>query len=245
MKKAFTLAEILIVLMIIGVLTAILLPVAFQSAPDENVMKFKKAHSTLATVLRELTASTRYYANGDLGQKAAVGDANPTPLIPKDQTGGSEANHTYFCESLADIMSYKEKDCKTSGSGDGFVTVNVDSASISSAKSKVDTECSEVAETAKEIITPDNVVWYQVRPETTFGRFETGTTSRRFSDPNGSVNYPDDFGFDSKYKIFCIDIDGIGTGEAPFGYGIRADGKLLVGARAEEWQNKTIQKGND
>ena len=39
-KKAFTLAEIMIVLVIIGVLSAILLPVAIHSAPDENVMKF-------------------------------------------------------------------------------------------------------------------------------------------------------------------------------------------------------------
>ena len=56
MKKAFTLAEILIVLVIIGVLTAILLPIAFQSSPDENVMKFKKANNTLGTIIRELTS---------------------------------------------------------------------------------------------------------------------------------------------------------------------------------------------
>ena len=42
MKKGFTLAEILIVLVIIGVLTMILLPIAFQSSPDEQDMKLKK-----------------------------------------------------------------------------------------------------------------------------------------------------------------------------------------------------------
>ncbi len=40
--QAFTLAEILIVLVIIGVLTMILLPVAFRSSPNEDVMRFKK-----------------------------------------------------------------------------------------------------------------------------------------------------------------------------------------------------------
>ena len=38
-QKAFTLAEILIVLTVIGILTAILMPIAIQSAPDENVLK--------------------------------------------------------------------------------------------------------------------------------------------------------------------------------------------------------------
>ena len=41
LKKAFTLAEIMIVLAVIGILTAIMLPTAYQSTPDEDVMKFK------------------------------------------------------------------------------------------------------------------------------------------------------------------------------------------------------------
>ena len=39
-----------------------------------------------------------------------------------------------------------------------------------------------------------------------------------------------------------MDIDGIGKGEDPFGYGIRADGKVLPGARADEWLQKSIQE---
>ena len=49
--KAFTLAEIMIVLVVIGILTAILLPAGFQSAPNENIMKFKKANTTLYRVI--------------------------------------------------------------------------------------------------------------------------------------------------------------------------------------------------
>ena len=44
------------------------------------------------------------------------------------------------------------------------------------------------------------------------------------------------------YKVFCMDIDGIGKGEDPFGYGIRVDGKVLLGARAQEWLQKSIQE---
>ena len=43
MKKGFTLAEIMIALVVIGVITSILLPVAFNNVPNENVMKFKKS----------------------------------------------------------------------------------------------------------------------------------------------------------------------------------------------------------
>ena len=67
MKKGFTLAEILIVLVIIGVLTVILLPMAFQSSPDEEVKKKKKGNNTLLTVVRELVSSDEYYKDGDLG----------------------------------------------------------------------------------------------------------------------------------------------------------------------------------
>ena len=69
MKKAFTLAEIMIVLTIIGVLTAILLPIANHSRPDEAVMKFKKADTTLKNVIRELVNSDKYYLNGDLAKR--------------------------------------------------------------------------------------------------------------------------------------------------------------------------------
>ena len=95
MKKGFTLAEILIVLVIIGVLTMILLPVAFQSSPDEKVMKFKKGYNTLNTVIRELVSSDRYYQNGDLGTRANGNTID----------GEHDGDITYFCETFADTIS--------------------------------------------------------------------------------------------------------------------------------------------
>ena len=68
MKKAFTLAEVMIVLTVIGILTAILMPIAFHSTPDQNVMKFKKANSTLGTIFRELVSSDKYFQDGDLSR---------------------------------------------------------------------------------------------------------------------------------------------------------------------------------
>jgi len=64
------------------------------------------------------------------------------------------------------------------------------------------------------------------------------------------ANYGDEDGFDISYKIFCMDVDGIPNSatetecgnECPFGYGIRADGKILNGARAEEWLKRGLNK---
>ena len=58
----------MIVLSVIGVLTAILLPVARMSMPDESLIKFGKAHNTLGTVIRELVNGDKYYSEGDLGK---------------------------------------------------------------------------------------------------------------------------------------------------------------------------------
>ena len=102
-KFGFTLAEILIVLVIIGVLTMILLPVAFQSSPDEQVMKFKKGYNTLATVIRELVTSDKYYQNGDLGIKS-----NGEQIYDNDE------KRTYFCETFADTLKTKSVNCQKS-----------------------------------------------------------------------------------------------------------------------------------
>ena len=43
-KHAFTLAEILVVLGVIGVIAAVVIPTAFKSSPDEDILRFKRAN---------------------------------------------------------------------------------------------------------------------------------------------------------------------------------------------------------
>ena len=106
MKKAFTLAEIMIVLSVIAILTAILLPSARNVMPDEKVMKFKKGHLAFVNVINELVNSDKYYLNGDLGVRAN------NVLID----GLHEGDNTYFCETFADVLgNIKEKDCQGIG----------------------------------------------------------------------------------------------------------------------------------
>ena len=254
-KNAFTLAEIMIALVVIGVITSILLPVAFNNVPNENMMKFKKGNATLAKVINELVTSGEYYAPGDLGKK------------PNGEMidGKHNKDVTYFCKTFGEMVTTKSINCSEDKSANNqalaFVQVGDTIASgeafsngnITKAKEQVDISCKEMAsKVGKEIVTSDNIVFYQTTPSIPYGILwgdstelltgstagcgDTCYTTRLFFDGHTTVE-----GFDRIYKIFCMDVDGVDYGEEPFGYGIRADGKILTGKRADEWMEKSIQ----
>lgn len=267
MKKAFTLAEVMISITVIGVISAIVLPVAMNSRPNENVMKFKKAHTTLYQVISTLVSSDKYYQNGDLGITV---DGQPIRY---------DSLPSYFCESIADLLSTKSVKCLKRGKGTpgSWLASNewindivngsqqkrtVTEETIAATKAKFDSVCKNAAKViGPEIVTTDNIVYYNAGTNTQFHgdhqvNSETGITYDRlrgFSPPGQfPANYHDEDGFDISYKIYCIDVDGIPNNpddctcnpkdECPFGYGIRADGKIMPGARAEEWMKKDPQE---
>ena len=269
--KAFTLAELMIVLSIIGVLAGILIPIANHSRPDENVMKFKKANTTLGRVIRELVTSDKYYCNGDLGIKADC----TTRVV-------NNPNRVYFCETVADLLSTKISNCSTAAStrlgawlisneypedianSDETQVRTVTEDTIASTKIQFDDICKDAAKIiGEEIKTTDDIVYYQGSSDWTFAaqcmRNPESQSQfceyRIFAEPNSlTPKFADQDGYDIAYKTYCIDIDGIPSGGSddcddvkdicPFGYGIRVDGKILVGARAQEWIEK-IQKPGD
>lgn len=53
-RKAFTLTELLIALGVIGVLTAILMPIVFSLRPDQNTLMAKRAFYTTETIISDL-----------------------------------------------------------------------------------------------------------------------------------------------------------------------------------------------
>ena len=261
-KKGFTLAEILIVLVVIGVITAILLPVAIQSSPDENVMKFKKGNATLGKVISELVNSDEYYADGDLGRRA---------------DGQLADDSSDLCKSFGDIVTTKQTKCTEnitgSATSDAIVALHWEkTAAISrfendnnSASNYVDRICKEaIADNVNYINTSDDIYFYDPYPFYTFAMelptFNGGSCKQ--TNKSGIRNWfycitdctktsygmtPESCVYDnviSTYKIFCMDIDEIGKGEDPFGYGLRVDGKIFLGARAKEWMKKSIQKGD-
>ena len=262
MKKGFTLAEIMIALVVIGVITSILLPVAFNNVPNENVMKFKKGNATLAKVINELVTSDKYYKDGDLGTKAdetvLYGFENSGQCTEQYNPNGE--NKEYFCETFADLVNVKHKNCSSLAlQGVSSCTLNknesftadetpskVTEEMIIKAKGKIDKACVDAVAKGMEceIETSDDICYYQTAPNFAFGTmaYRNGKCNRVFSPPNETPYLHDENNMDVNYKVFCMDVDGINQGENPFGYGIRADGKIILGARAQEWLEKSIQE---
>ena len=276
MKKAFTLAELMVVLTVIGVLAGILVPVANNARPDEKIMKFKKAYNTLGNVIRMLTENEELYCkNGDLGLKPDC-----TTII-----GNTDTNRTYFCRTFADAVSAKSVNCKADESGTGvqgtillsneyianvastrkydnsvgryYVQRSVDNDKILATKKKFDTNCrTNAPRMGNEIVTTDGITYYQAGVAQFGSNHVDGVTpDLRYHTPLDQIgryaNYCDQDGYDIAYKILCIDIDGIPAdatltdckNECPFGVGVRNDGKMLAGERADEWIKKSFQKG--
>ena len=236
MKKGFTLAEIMIVLSVIAVLTAILLPSARNATPHEDLMKFKKAHLLLINTMQELVNSDKYYADGMLDTKA---------------NGQKVDSPTYFCNTFADVIgNVKSLNCKdranppNSSGYAGGVSVshrsNIDDTGAYGRR-VADSECTHYApEDGDEITLANGVTIYTLTPGNYFGH-PAASQQEWYKDENGLRYW---------YRVLCIDIDGTPenvapykcVNQCPFGYGIRIDGKVLLGARATEWFKKTIQE---
>lgn len=62
MKKAFTLAELLVTLGIIGVIAALVLPAIRKSTPDRTKVQYLKAYDTISTTVNSLASDSSLYA---------------------------------------------------------------------------------------------------------------------------------------------------------------------------------------
>ncbi len=242
MKKAFTLTEVMITLTVIGIITSVIIPVAINSKPNENIMKFKKAHNTLYQTISTLITSDKYYLNGDLGMKP---------------DGNLVDSATYLCETMADNLTTKKVNCSNIKQIDGGPNpyhLNLQWAKSGGKESDlyIDGICSSWTKAGEEIVLSDGVVIYQTSPGVHFGSFFCNEPIVDYSDAvsrncymrlfsNANTHALGTSDFDTVYKPICIDIDGINKGEDPFGYGIRADGNILVGKRAKDWLEKSIQ----
>ncbi len=265
LKQAFTLTEVLITLTVIGVLSMILIPVALHSMPDENVMKFKKADAKLYDVINQLVTTDKYYCNGDLGLKADC------ETLVNVYTGSFGYFCNSIADLLSTKYVRCRNQSFSIGDINGVIgqiiltnqdinqihlftppaKLEVTQESILATKNTLDRSCKVIGTLIEgpDIITTDGIQYYTPGTVSQIGTLIDGV--RAFSPPGQfPANISDQNGFDIAYLTFCVDIDGIPDNatqddcinECPFGYGIRADGKIMRGARAEEWMNKSVER---
>lgn len=204
-KRGFTLAELMIVLTILGVVAAILTPLAFNAAPDENKLRFKKAYYTLQRNT-DAVMNSDIYPEGDMSKVT-----NPAKT---------------FCYAFSDMLNTMYDNCEASST----ITVNSGSAfTYDPSNSDTSLDTLDGYCTAKDVNDP----------------LKGGTNNLpKFITQDGIFWWGFDYDFDTTgtkvnnirvdYSVVCVDVDGQG-GENAFAFGIRNDGKVIVGNKAREW----------
>ena len=205
LKRGFTLAELMIVLTILGVVAAILTPLAFNAAPDENKLKFKKAYYTLQRTT-DAVLNSDSYPEGDMSKAT-----NPAKT---------------FCYAFSDMLNTMYDNCEGAqaikvNSGSAFTynpsnsTSSLDTLDGYCTASSVNDPITGGANNLPKFITQDGIFWWGFDYD--FDSVGTKVNNIRVD-----------------YTVVCVDVDGQG-GESAFAFGIRNDGKVMVGNRARAW----------
>ncbi len=244
--RGFTLAEVMIVLTVIGILSAILLPVALHSTPDKNILKFKKANNTLATTIKSMISNDQYFTPGDFGRRPD--GTLITGYDNLDDLNNVEEDDYYFGEALADNLSHKKFTKGTPSITYAPLTVsNAIAQTEHILKARIDDKCTIFPNEANArymIFLPDETTIYMYEGYEPFGsHICNGGGVSCYRDPFDSTAdfYGKSNGFDTAVYVICIDIDGSGPVKG-FGYGIRRDGKIVNGLRADWWLSRDITK---
>lgn len=245
-KSAFTLAEVMIVFTVIGVLTAILVPALFNASPDERILKAKKAYNTISRAVESLTNSGPYAINDGL--------LDSTPYIQGTEPADKNARLRFFCNNLAEALNIEKSDCTRDlvddavksvtaacPTGSTFTTNDATRNTIcigqntdanaalkyEELESNLDTACNKYYESVTadtyNLRTSDKILWgIQL---TNFSHNGTLTS--------GGISIP------AFYNVVCFDVANHTDPDYIYGLGVRKDGKIVIGAKLQEVLNKT------
>lgn len=101
-KKAFTLAELMLVFTVIGILTAILVPGLFLASPDQDVLKAKKAYNTVTRAVQTLMNSDPYVETGSLNASHYITGTDSDDIVQRN---------AFFCTNLANAINARNVNC--------------------------------------------------------------------------------------------------------------------------------------
>ena len=113
-KKAFTFAELMIVLALIGIIASFMIPALVKVEPDETALTYKKVFYAIEEAVSNIINDTALYptfdhdATGEL--ENITGDLRHKNEATTDASGNVteyalDANGAYLCRNLADNMN--------------------------------------------------------------------------------------------------------------------------------------------
>ena len=209
-KRGFTLAELMIVLAILGIVSAVLTPIVFNAAPDENKLKFKKAYYTLQRTV-DAVINSDTYTEGNMGNVPPTAD--PSKVM---------------CYSFLDMLNTMYDNCEATNA---IVTNNsnpyvYDSTNATTSLDTLDSYCTATSvsdpfqggnSNLPKFITQDGIYWWGFDYDFDSSGYLPGSSTIR-----------------TDYAIVCVDVDGSGPEQA-IAFGVRHDGKVMVGNKARQW----------
>lgn len=122
-KKAFTMAEVMVVLAVIGVLVAILTPTIVKLGPNQSKIMFKKAYYITERVVNELINDETFYSDSDSNRPGFVNDDAVTV------NGSSISGVTKFCQLFSTKVNTSGTISCTSGKTSPVATGNANLSS--------------------------------------------------------------------------------------------------------------------
>ena len=165
--KGFTLSEVLIALLVLGIIVSASVPVIMKLAPNKNVAMIKKAYYTTETIVNSLINDQYYYPDHSFhcqgGQTS--GSTNPT-------TGGT-------CYYGFDYLAEVQIDNTTNSSSDATSKF----ACLFASKLNIKEDLEDVCDgSIKEVTTLDGITW------NFSGINMSGNSSQLYIDVDGKNN---------------------------------------------------------
>lgn len=117
-KTGFTLAELLITLVVIGIISAITLPAINKLMPDENKINCIKAYDTLSALVKNLASNTKIYPVCKNPEQNDNQNCSEYPLFNTNQpqllaafNDDKYSGDKKLCNLLASFMNVKDASC--------------------------------------------------------------------------------------------------------------------------------------
>lgn len=216
-KKAFTLAELMVCLLLISVLATILLPAIIQNKPNKSKVMFRKAYYIIERVVSELINDDDLYPTNE--EENVMGFANTAEVT---YAGKTYSGASKFCNLFFEKVNTTSGEARCNSSGETPSAVPTDE------------------ETEGSFMTNDGVIWYM--PATKVFASEDYAPVEDSTDPSTGEPIPGTPGGAVEQEI-KLDINGISAPNCEYSSAcenpdrftvyVRYDGKVRVEGEKE------------